>query len=448
MKKIAYLLILLALTASACARPNQPNPPKSPTAQPGTPSASTELSASPQSASTAPAASGTASAEAAALKALLPAKPGYQWQYFGTAEYAHDMKLVDVKRSNGETAYNITGKVADMSGGASKNDFNIKVVYTISHNTLTMKSEGKMLMDSKVPELALIKTPLAKGTQWSQQATADGQPLSLDCAITDAKTVDGHMVYTVEYKAQNSYMETREITEGIGVTKFERKLSFDPQSGVIGYHISTGNTSATTTGYEQWLPRLGTEYTFFGLAEYGHKGKLLQKSDAENSALYEYRGYYADGKGTPEKFVVRYFVDKARGTVTEQVISNERGKAEVNSRLHNLVILKFPLKKDARWSHKAKLNGKEVTVQAVITQYDDIKGLVKVKYTAKNAAGYYGNTYIEERTFERGYGMTAFSNLLPGSIGISEADAKDPKKLDEALVQNMFGYAMNKSPVK
>ena len=209
--------------------------------------------------------------------------------------------------------------------------------------------------------------------------------------------------------------------------------------------VMNGNALQAAMKYKMWLPKLGKKYTFFGLAEYGHKGRLTQKQNAEKGAVYEYRGYYADGKGTAEIFVIRYYVDKERGTVTEKVISNQRGKAEVNSRLHNLVLLKFPLKVNAHWSQKAKLNGQSVTVRATITALDDKKGLVKVKYTATSAKGYYNNTYIEERTFEKGYGMTAFANLMPGRIGISKADSKDPKKLRDAIVQHMFGYTMNKT---
>lgn len=39
--------------------------------------------------------------------------------------------------------------------------------------------------------------------------------------------------------------------------------------------------------------------------------------------------------------------------------------------------------------------------------------------------------------------MVGFSNLMPGDIPISKADAKDSKKLEEALVNHLFGYSLN-----
>lgn len=203
-------------------------------------------------------------------------------------------------------------------------------------------------------------------------------------------------------------------------------------------------TGGPAESCKQWLPELEKPYTYFGLAEYGHKGKLVKLSESGREDVYEYQGVFADGRGDESKFVLRYHADLARGAVTEQVISNERGGAEVNSKLHNLVVLKFPLSPGGHWSHEAKLNGKSVTVQASVAEYDEAKGIVKVRYTAKDAAGYYDNTYIEERIFEKGYGMTGFSGLMPGDIGIGAADAKDAAKLNEALKQHSFGYSMNK----
>ena len=70
-------------------------------------------------------------------------------------------------------------------------------------------------------------------------------------------------------------------------------------------------------------------------------------------------------------------------------------------------------------------------------------GKMRVTYTVKGVPGYFQNTYIEERVFERGRGMVGFSNLMPGDIPISEADAKDSQKLKEALINHMFGYSLN-----
>lgn len=116
---------------------------------------------------------------------------------------------------------------------------------------------------------------------------------------------------------------------------------------------------------------------------------------------------------------------------------------EVNSKLHNLVILKTPFKQGKTWSHSTRINGKEYKVTARIKEYDPATGRMKVTYTVNGVPGYFQNTYIEERIFEPGRGMVGFSNLMPGDIPISKADVKDSKKLEEALINHMFGYSLN-----
>jgi hypothetical protein len=433
MKKGFVLLVAAVLLLSCCTAV--------------TPGATLPPGTALPSAAISPSLVSTANPDDSALAALLPDKAGFQWKYFGFAEYAMSMELKSMDRTSTGITYEAQGEVADMSGGAGKGDFSVKVLYTVASGALRQKLQGEKALDNVYPELDLIRTPLQKGAAWSQNATdSSGKQASLSCSITDIKTVNGRKVYCVTYKDTGSdYVETREITEGIGITSFSRLYKYDTGSDMIGYTLSQTDTAAPATDYKAWLPKLGQQYVFFGLAEYGHKGTLKMLSGNSSEDVYEYDGVYADGRGTDEKFVLQYHVDLSRGTVTEQVISNERGDAEVNSKLHNLVILKFPLKKGEQWSHQATLNGKKVTVQAVVTDYDEAKGIVKVKYTAKGAAGYYANTYIETRTFEKGYGITAFSNLMPGDIGISAADAKDQAKLAEALNQHMFGYTMNKT---
>jgi hypothetical protein len=386
--------------------------------------------------------------DTAAIRALLPDKAGFRWRYFGFAEYAMTMDLKSVEQSGGGTVYAAVGSVADMSGGEAKGDFAVRVAYTVSPGVLRQKLEGNKAMDSVFPDIELIRTPLAAGTKWTQTSkAAAGGDAVLDCAIDAVRDSGGKKVYAVSYRQRGSdYYELREITEGLGVTSFQKLYEFETGGDLIGYQLYTQDTQSAMEGYAQWLPELGRQYTYFGLAEYGHKGQLVQVSSGDAEDIYEYRGVYSDGIGDESKFVIRYYADKERGTITEQVVSNERkGKgAEVNSKLHNLVLLKFPLSRGGKWSHQAKLDGKAVTVQAEIMQYDDAAGIAKVRYTAGGAAGYYGDTYVEERTFEKGYGMTAFSNLMPGDIGISAGDAQDPAKLDEAIRQHSFGYTMNK----
>ncbi len=381
-----------------------------------------------------------------AIKALMPGQAGYTWHYDGFAEYAMAMRLTAMDESGGILTYHCNGAVEDVSGGEATGDFSVRVDYQAKPGVLTQHLQGEKVLDNVFPDLELIREPLVKGASWLQTVRgANGQDTELFCSIDSVGQTEGRTVYSVTYQDKASgYYEKREITEGAGVTSFGRLYQFEDTSELLGYRLFHPDAQAHAAAWEQWLPELGREYTCFGLAEYGHKGVLTQLKASDKETVLEYRGIYSDGTGRDDRFVVRYHVDSARGTVTEEVVSNERGAKEVNSRLHNLVVLMFPLRKGSHWSHQATLNHKPVTVRAEITEYDESAGVVKVRYTAENAAGYYNDTYLEERTFEKGFGMTGFGCLMPGSIGLSGKDAKDPEKVQEALVQHMFGYSLNK----
>ncbi len=439
MKKIkCIMLVIFFILTSGCAT-GKPGGTDQPEAT-RTPAAT--ATATPSATVTPPVPTGSIDA----IKALLPSETGFVWQYSGFAEYAMTMKLTGIDKPGGVLTLRCEGEVADMSGGEATGDFSVRVAYQIKDGVLTQQLQGPKALDNVYPNLELIREPLGKGAKWLQTVIdADGKEKRLNCTIDEIRQVNGKTVYFLTYQAEgDSYYEKREITEGMGVTAFDRLYQFEDTSELIGYRLHQPDEQSQTAAWEQWLPRLDQEYIYFGLAEYGHKGMLSQTKSGGAETVLEYHGTYSDGTGRDDRFVVRYHVNHARGTVTEEVISNERGKKEVNSKLHNLVILKFPLHKGSHWSHEAKLDGKPVTVQAEIKEYDQLAGMVKVQYTAGNAEGYYNSTYLEERTFEKGYGMTGFGKLMPGEIGIKDQDTANPKKVEEAIVQHMFGYSLNK----
>ncbi len=402
------------------------------------PTLSAEPSATPASPS-----AGEADAQ---LAALLPDKKGYQWQYEGSVDYGHTMTLQDVRRQQGRVEYDIVGEVDDMSAGESGRDHSFTLLYTIADGALSQRSQGTQLLDSQVPQLELLRLPLRQGATWSQQVTdADGRTLALDCTITAVQTVEGRSVYHVDYRAgDGSYFERREITQGIGVTRFERQFGSPQDNFTVGYALRTEPAAVPAGTLEDWLPPLKQEFTFFGLAEYGHKGSLALKTKTAEGAIYRYSGQYADGRGLEEKFSVEYHLDSQRGTVTERVVNSGRGTPDINSRLHNLVLVRQPLEQGASWSHSATLGGSKVTVRATITDLDLPAGVMTVRYIAENVPGYFRNTYEEQRTYEKGLGMVAFSCLLPGDIGLSEADAKDDAKVRDAIAQHSFGYQIRR----
>lgn len=377
------------------------------------------------------------------LKKLLPSFKGFEWVYYGTDEYSHSMKIGSITQNDDDITYSLKGSVTDLSGGSGQ-DLSLEISYVLNSSRLFQLKRETSMMDSRFDTVELIREPLSSGNSWEQDVVSDdGSKTTLACSIESVRKIGGRNEYSVIYKDKNSsYYEKRKIREGFGVTAFERPD--DAGSSSVGYAISE-----PMSGYEgsaelnKYLPALDTEAYYNGLAEYGHKGTLKKLWSNAEEAVYEFQGEYEDGTGVPDKFIIRYYFDYLRGTVTEKAVSNSRGgAAELNSKLHNLVILKYPVAENASWSHIAKIDDKEVKVTAKITGLDETDGTVTVQYTAQDVSGYYNKTYLEERTFRIGYGITAFSNLTPGDIGISKTDAQEASKLEEALTNHMFGYKL------
>jgi hypothetical protein len=330
-KKIIALSIASMLALAACAALPHPSP-RGTTARTPTVSAQDTPAATvtpPESPAPVPSATPTVPAvtpspTAAAqngnkeLAALLPDKAGFEWQYTGFAEYAVTMKLTSVEKKEDARVYTAEGAVADMSGGEGQGDFSVRAVYTVSSGVLRQELTGAMAMDRTLPSLELIRAPLAKGAQWTQAVRdSTGRSVNLACTVTDIRQVNGRTVCFVYYKAEGSdYYEKREITEGMGVTAYDKLYMYDAGREEIGYRLYTPE-KADMAGWDQWLPRLDYEYAYFGLAEYGHKGSLSKVSASETEIIYEFNGSYDDATGDYSRFTVRYRVDLTRGTVTE-----------------------------------------------------------------------------------------------------------------------------------
>lgn len=437
MKYMKYLsvLLILSLLLAGCAGAPGASPSPSATAPP--------ITASPAPTSTPEATPGaTTGAPSEELAAMLPDEQGYQWQYFGFAEYGHEMTL-DAITPEGDIKYAVTGHVYDMSDGESDADFSIALTYTVGADTLIQEKTAPMMMDSAFDRLELLRTPLTQGAAWQQTVQdASGQDVTLMCTIEKVEEKGGAAVYTVLYQdTASDYYERREIRKGVGVIRFEKLYMPEGEEPfVIGCSLYT-KADAVNAQLSPYLPVLGQDLYYFGLAEYGHVGKLTLSWENDLEAVYTFDGIFQDGSGIDAPFQVRYYVDFNRGTVTERVMSNgKRDENEINSKLHNIVILKLPIEEGATWSHQTTINGKEYTVRAEITEYDPDAGIIKVRYTAKDVPGYYKETYIEERTFERSYGMTAFQNLLPGDITVGPGQSEE-----QAIANYMFGYSLAKN---
>ncbi|MEW6308178.1 MAG: hypothetical protein AB1492_03940 [Bacillota bacterium] len=400
------------------------------------------------------------------LRGFLPTQEGFVGTYHGTAEYGHQEELVALDEAAGEARYLVRGEVYDASGGEAPGDHSLKLRYTVRGDVLSRTLLGaQRLMDNRFPELELLKAPLNLQTQWTQTVRdQQGAEVTLDCRVTADTTVDGRRTVTVRYQARGGpYFEERTFRQGAGVVSLTMPFISGRDRFEIGYALADEFSGLRgKLELEAYLPPLGKLLRYHGLAEYAHEGTLHKVSANDVGAVYEFRGELTDGTALGGNIAVRYLVDYAAGTVTEQVVSNSRtGRKEVNSLLHDPIILKLPLTAGQSWTQTVTVKGQARTMTAtVITTgvsplshfspvrpLDRWKPYVTVRYVVEGVSGFFEHTYVEERTFQQGVGMTGFQSLMPGAISMSAAERQDPWKVNEIMLLHTFGYGLAKYEV-
>ncbi len=384
--------------------------------------------------------------ENASLQALLPDREGYRWVYWGFAEYGHSMTLTKAPiEEKGRTVYEITGMVDDPSGGEAPGPLDFSLVYAIEKGKLVRTlSAGSKVLDNRYPSLELLRAPLEQGATWKQAVTdRDGKQSNLTTTIVEIAEEDSAILYRVRYVDDaNNYWEERVIKSGVGVISVE--LPYD--DATIGYQLyDDASGYPNQLNLNAFLPPMGEEVRYYGLAEYAHRGQAQWVNRDDRSAIVEFTGEFEDGSGIPGTFKVQYLLNYEAGTVTEKVISNSRsGKPEVNSLIHDPIVLQLPLQAGTEWTQTVTVEGSLQTMHARIIQTTLSHGrpAVTVRYEVPGVAGYFRDTYLEERTFLAGTGMTGFSSLLPGDIGLSGKELDDDQLVEQALQQHMFGYVL------
>lgn len=227
-KIILLIMFLMAILISACSNSSQKNDGEQE-------NKTTENSASSKN-----------EEEDLELTGLLPDKKGYIWKYDGAVEYGHEMELKSINESAEKAIYNVEGEVEDMSGGESKNDFSLNLIYTVTKDKLTQKIDSEMMMDSNFSEIDLIQLPLTEGAKWTQtQENAEGEEVTLKSTIDSIEEDGEQKIYTVTYKDSDSeYYEKREIKEGVGVIGFKNLYIDEDNEDTMpmGYEINYDST--------------------------------------------------------------------------------------------------------------------------------------------------------------------------------------------------------------
>lgn len=181
--------------------------------------------------------------EKESLSALLPADIGYTWIYNGFAEYGHTMTLDAIIESEDSSIYEISGEMADMSGGEGNLDVALTLKYILSGNSIVQEKTEEMMLDSKFDQLTLIKMPFEVGTTWTEDVVdpETGDEVTLNSTIEAAEMVDGAMQYTVRYiDAASDYYEVRVIREGAGVISVEKLLELAGGDFPASYFLFMG----------------------------------------------------------------------------------------------------------------------------------------------------------------------------------------------------------------
>ncbi|MTI70631.1 MAG: hypothetical protein FH751_10320 [Firmicutes bacterium] len=393
------------------------------------------------------------------LKELLPDKSNYKWIYNGTAEYGHKLILNNITDLKDRVIYSLKGKVIDVSNGEAEGDFNISLLYTIKNGELIQNKDEEKMLDSKFNEIIIIKTPLKKGNTWKQEViNKDGKKTTLNCEITNIKKEKDTYLYEVRYDDINSdYYEERKIKENIGIISFKRYMKLNEDAFDMGYSLyEKASGYLNELKLKSLLPPLDKNIMYHGLAEYGHMG-VLSKQSEDDVGEFLFKGKYRDGSGLGGEFKIIYTLDYAKGIVIERVTKNSRkDKLKVNSIIPNLIILKLPFETGNSWHQRVNINDKEYNMEARIIDISyknksyyppdityETNPIIKVRYLIKGIDGYFNDTYIEEREFQVNKGMISFSNLMKGDLGLSGKELNDEYKINQELINNMFGYGQS-----
>lgn len=177
----------------------------------------------------------------AELNLFLPNTTGFTWNYSGFAEYDHQMRLESVQKRGATTLYLIKGEVGDPSGGEAQRDRSLNITYIVGGGVWIQEKIEQAMMDSEFDRLEVLRGPIIVGGKWTQRQTdKKGRMRTLDCTIEEIRN-ETQRVLVVFYRDRDSdYYEKRLITQGIGITMFE-KLWMSPEGNFeIGYQLYEG----------------------------------------------------------------------------------------------------------------------------------------------------------------------------------------------------------------
>lgn len=174
-----------------------------------------------------------------------------------------------------------------------------------------------------------------------------------------------------------------------------------------------------------------------GYAEYGYT--LSNLVIDKTNLVIKYSGEMTDGYGEDSRgkrdFLLTYnFKLDEGGTpmVYERVYNNDymsKNTDSLNSIIKNYIVMWGDPKENDTWSQKVTYNDKIYRATTIMTNVSYTK--YDLETTIENIEGFPNNTYIEKRTYDRGYGLISFENTPEIASNDSSSDL-------------IFGYTLSK----
>ena len=200
--------------------------------------------------------------------------------------------------------------------------------------------------------------------------------------------------------------------------------------------ISELDKSKTFSEYKDLLLNSSGKYQYTGYAEYGFN--LSEPIVDSETASIIYNGTMSDGYGEDERgsrdFVIKYntVVIGKYFKIIESIDNKDYmsdSKNTLNSIIPDYIVIYNNTGVGTHWTQDFEYNDKTYTAETKVVYSDD--NTYKLETVVDDIDGFYNKIYKEERTYEKGYGLTSFNNT-PDYI-----DGEEPIDL-------LFGYTLNK----
>lgn len=169
---------------------------------------------------------------------LLPDYP-YVWQYEGSGDYSHIMKIDEIVVLNDSIDYKISGEVISEKNATNFSDYLFDIRYIVNKYGLIQEKNEKKMIDSKFNSIYLLKFPITIGNSWKEKVLdKNGNICYIESTITNIEEINGKKKIYISYDELNSdYIEKRVILEDCGVISFFKELEYKGEIYNYSYEL-------------------------------------------------------------------------------------------------------------------------------------------------------------------------------------------------------------------